>query len=30
MDMTEIEALILYSEKSDAARSFNLFEINLS
>lgn len=30
MDMTKIEALILYSEKSDAARSLNLFEINLS
>ena len=30
MDMTKIEALILYSEKSDAVRSFNLFEINLS
>lgn len=30
MDMSKIEALILYSEKSDAARSFNLFEINLS
>jgi VanZ family protein len=30
MDMTKIEALILFSGKSDAARSFNLFEINLS
>lgn len=30
MDMTKIEALILYSEKSDAARIFNLFEIHLS
>ena len=30
MDMTKIEALILYSEKSDIDRSFNLFEIILS
>ena len=30
MDMRKIEALILFSEKSDAVRSFNLFEINLS
>lgn len=30
MDMTKIEALILYAEKSDAARNLNLFEINLS
>ena len=30
MDMTKIEALILYAEMSDTDRSFNLFEINLS
>ena len=30
MDMTRIEALIMFSEKSDVARSFNLFKISLS